>query len=220
MKRPILPAALALAGGLAAPALAQEYEFSAYTGWQTLPHSRISGDFPGTGASYDELIGWDGKSFQMPPYYGVRGTWWRTDTFGLALEFTHAKAYMPESERDALGFDRFEFTDGHNILTLNAMKRWPQEWGAATPYVGAGLGVAFPHVDAETTTGSETYGYQLTGPAARLLAGVSYPVTERLSVFGEYQFTYSTNEGDLGDGGTFSTDLKTNALNVGLSLKF
>jgi lipid A oxidase len=52
------------------------------------------------------------------------------------------------------------------------------------------------------------------------MAGVSYPVTERVSVFGEYQFTYSSNSADLDDGGTFNSDIKTNALNLGLSLNF
>ncbi|WP_417719344.1 lipid A oxidase [Salipiger sp.] len=220
MKSLILPLAFAASGVVASQAVAQDYEVSLYTGWQTAPHSRISGDFPGTGASYDALIGWDGKSFEMPPYYGARGTWWRSENLGFAVEFTHTKVYAPEDERKALGFDRMEFTDGHNILTLNAMYRWPEQWGTATPYVGGGLGIAFPHVDFTTTSGYKTYGYQLTGPAMRLLAGVSYPINERYSLFGEYQFVYSTNEGDLDGGGSFKTDIKTNALNFGVTMRF
>ena len=54
----------------------------------------------------------------------------------------------------------------------------------------------------------------------RLLAGASYPINDRWSVYGEYQFTYSWNEADLDGGGSLNTDIKTNALNVGLSLKF
>lgn len=220
MKTLILSFSLATAAALVANPAAAEFELSGYTGWQTLPHSRLSGKHPDTGAKIDALIGWDGNSFEMPPYYGVRGTWWRSDTFGVALEFTHLKAYMPEGDMKSLGFDRFELTDGHNMLTVNAMRRWPQLWGSATPYVGAGLGIAVPHVDVETTGGSKTYGYQYTGPAVRLLAGVSYPINDRYSVFGEYQFTYSSNEADLDGGGSFETDLKTNALNIGVSFKF
>ena len=203
---------------LAGPAAA-EMELSLYSGWQTAPHSRIKGDYPG-GGSYDELIGWDGKSFEMPPYYGVRGTWWRDGRFGLGLEFTHTKVYAPDDEAAAMGFKNFEFTDGHNILTLNALHRWPDQWQGVTPYVGGGLGIAFPHVDAETTGGDKTFGYQLTGPAVRLIAGASYDINERWAVFGEYQFVYTTNEGDLDGGGDFETDIKTNALNIGVSLKF
>lgn len=210
---------LALTGATAMP-VAADVELSFYTGWQTLPHSRISGDLPNGGGSFDRLVGWDGNSFQMPPYYGLRGTWWRNSTLGFGLEFTHAKAYAPDEDLAGLGFSDLEFTDGHNILTANVMRRWPEQWGTVTPYVGGGLGFAFPHVDADHDSGSSTYGYQLTGPAMRLTAGASYPINDRFSVFGEYQFTYSVNEGEFDDGGSFETDLKTNALNIGISLNF
>ena len=140
MRALILPTAL-IVTGLAAPAFAQDFEASVYTGWQTAPHSRISGDMPGTGDSFDELIGWEGKSFEMPPYWGIRGTWWQSATFGWALEFTHAKVYANEDDRDDAGFETLEFTDGINILTVNAMQRWPEHWGKLTPFVGAGLGI-------------------------------------------------------------------------------
>ena len=58
------------------------------------------------------------------------------------------------------------------------------------------------------------------GPAARVTAGVSYDLNDRFAVFGEYQFTYSQNSVDLPEGGDLETDIKTNALNVGLTLKF
>lgn len=203
---------------LSSPAAA-EMELSFYSGWQTAPHSRLKGDYPG-GGSYNALIGWDGKSFEMPPYYGVRGTWWQDERIGFGMEFTHTKVYAPDDEAAGIGFENFEFTDGHNILTANALRRWPDQWQGVTPYIGGGLGIAVPHVDAETTGGDKTYGYQLTGPAVRLIAGASYDVSDRVAVFGEYQFVYSSNEGDLDGGGTFETVVKTNALNVGLSLKF
>lgn len=218
MRHYVLPMALACA--LAAPASA-EMELSFYSGWQTSPHSRVEGDLPGGGGSYSALIGWEGRSFDMPPYYGIRGTWWHTDTLGFGLELTHAKVYAPDDERAALGFDSLEFTDGHNIVTANVMRRWPSQWGSATPYVGAGLGFAMPHVDVEVPAGnSETFGYQLTGPAARVTAGVTYPLSDRLDVFGEYQFTYSSNSATLDNDGTLDTDIVTNALNIGLTLKF
>lgn len=213
---------LGLMIGAAAVPAAAEMEYSFYLGWQTLPHSRISGDLPGGLGGYNELVGWEGKSFQMPPYYGARATWWRNGgLWGYGVEYTHTKAYMPESVQQRLGFDRFELSDGHNVATLNVMRRFPDAWGEITPYVGGGIGVAFPHVDAEHPAGaSDTFGFQMTGPAVRLTAGASYPISDRLSVFGEYQFTYSTNEGELDNGGTFKTDIKTNAINVGLSLNF
>lgn len=219
MRLVILSSALAVATSVALPATA-EIEVSAYMGWQTLPHSRIKGELPNGGGSYNELVGWTGKPFGMPPYYGLRGTMWQDSNWGYGLEYTHTKAYAPASVRAALGFSRLEFSDGHNVITANVMRRWPGMLKNATPYAGAGLGFAMPHVDAKHSSGSVTYGYQVTGPAMRLLAGVSYPISDRLSVFGEYQFTYSLNEGTFDGGGTFDTDIKTNAINVGLSLNF
>ncbi|ETX30911.1 outer membrane protein [Roseivivax isoporae] len=212
---------LATAAALcAAPVAAQDLEFSLYSGWQTAPHSRVKGDYPGTGADFDALIGWDGKSFEMPPYYGIRGTWWRSENVGFGLEFTHTKVYAPDDEKAAIGFDDLEFTDGLNIVTANALYRWPNRWGSVTPYVGGGIGISVPHVDVDSTNGFETYELQYAGPAARLMAGASYDLTERVSVFGEYQFTYSSNDVDLEGEGSLQSDIKTNAVNFGVTLKF
>ena len=219
MTKPILALAVAGLTSIAALPAAAEMELSLYSGWQTAPHSRISGDYPG-GGSYDALIGWEGRSFELPPYYGVRGMWWRDEKLGFGLEFTHTKVYAPDDERSALGFDNLELTDGLNIITVNAMRRWQNQWGDFTPYLGGGVGIAVPHVDVETTTGFKTFGYQYTGPAARLIAGASYDLNERFAVFGEYQFVYSSNEADLDGDGSLKSDIKTNALNFGLSLKF
>lgn len=203
--------------GLAAPAFA-EVELSFYGGTQSSPHSRIKGTAPGTGASYSALIGWEGKSFTPPPYYGLRATWWKESNIGFGVELTHTKAYAPQSEMPA-GFSRLEFTDGHNILTANVMKRWPDQWKFVTPYVGAGIGLAIPHVDV-TANGHKTYGYQVTGPAAKVMAGIKYDINARWAVFTEYQFTYSKNEADLDGGGSMRFPLISNAINLGVSLNF
>lgn len=205
---------------LAAPAAA-EIEISVYGGSQSLPHSRITGDVAGTPVS--KLIGWTGKSFAAPPYYGARATWWRTDTFGIGVELTHAKAYAPNAEM-APQFSRLEFTDGHNIVTINANRRWPGQWanGKLTPYVMAGVGVAIPHVDIQPTTpgAPHTYGYQVSGPAVKVGAGIKYDINARWAVFTEYQFTWSDNEVELDGGGKLKTELLTNAVNFGVSYKF
>lgn len=203
----------------AAPATA-EMELSLYAGTQTLPHSRVTGTHPAIGG-FSKLIGWQGKSFAAPPYYGGRVVWWRTDKLGFGLELTHTKAYAPAGEM-APQFTRLEFTDGHNIITANVHRRWSGLWGngRVTPYVSAGIGLAVPHVDVRPTGGPRTYGYQVTGPAARLSAGASYAINDRWALFGEYQMTYSENEATLDGGGRLSTSLITNAINFGLSFSF
>lgn len=212
-------ASLAICAGFAAPAAA-EMEISIYGGSQSSPHSRVSGAYPGTGARYNALIGWEGKSFAPPPYYGARATWWRRPDLGFGIELTHAKVYAPVSERSALGFNRMEFTDGHNLLTFNVTKRWNDKFGPVTPYAGAGIGLAIPHVDVTSANGHRTYGYQVTGPALRLTAGAKYDLNDSWALFGEYQFTYSSNKARLPAGGSLNTDIITNAINLGVSFSF
>ncbi|SEW44002.1 lipid A oxidase [Cognatiyoonia koreensis] len=196
-----------------------EVELSFYGGAQSAPHSDviISGDdvIP----SDDYFIGWEGRSFEPPPYYGLRATVWNSPTFGYGLDFTHTKIYPQEGDLPD-GFDRLEFTDGLNTLTVNAYRRWQNQWGNVTPYVGGGVGVAIPHVEVEYEGAEETAGYQLTGPAATWIAGASYPINDDWSVFGEYKGTYSMNTADLDSGGTLETNVITNALNVGVSFRF
>lgn len=207
---------------VALPAWA-EREISFYTGWQTAPHSRIEGNDPGGVGAFDALIGWEGKSFEPPIHYGARLTFWRSDTFGWGIDINHAKVYAPRDERQALGFDRLELSDGHNIVTVNAYRRWPQAWqtpfGALTPYAGAGLGVAVPHVDVESA-GGRVYEFQLTGPAAVWMAGVRHALDDRFTLFAEYKGSYSDNTMDLGSGGELRTEIITNALNLGLAWSF
>ncbi len=206
---------LFLTSGLATAAGA-EVELGFYLGAQNAPHSRISGE--NAGGSFDELIGWEGRSFEAPPYYGLRATWWRTDRLGYGIEFTHTKVYAPDAEAAAAGFDTLELTDGLNILTANVMWRFDQR-GAFTPYVGGGFGLAIPHVDADDGT-NQTFEYQVTGPAVRLTAGASYRLNDDWAVFGEYQFTYSQNEAELDGGGSLESDIITNAVNLGVAFSF
>lgn len=212
--------ALALAALLALPSAAlAEVSLSFYGGIQESPHSRVVVEGDGTLEDDEFTAGWEGRSFEAPPYYGLRATWWQRPELGWGLDFTHAKIYADDETLAESGYDRLEMTDGLNILTVNVYRRWQNAWGPATPYVGGGLGVAVPYVEVEDSD-SETDGYQVTGPALRGLAGASYPVTESFDVFGEYMFTYSQNEAELEDGGTLSTDVITNAVNVGVSFNF
>ena len=222
MRLPVLSslaAALAATLVFSAPARA-EVELSFYSGFQTAPHSRVEGDYDG--ADFSFLSEWEGRSFEAPPYYGIRATWWRNENWGFGGEFTHTKVYASEDTLDDNGFDNLELTDGLNIITANVLYRWPGQLvkGKLTPYVGGGLGIAVPHVDITPTGGEETFEYQLTGPAARWLAGASYAINDRWSVFGEYQGTYSSNKGDLEGGGEWESDIVTNAINFGVSYSF
>lgn len=207
-----LAAALAAGGLLWSDRAAAEIEISVYGGTQSAPHSSIDDSVLGS-----QRVRWLGKSFEAPPYYGLRVTWWRDERFGFGLEFNHAKVYADNPQ--SYGYDVLELTDGINILTANVWRRWDLK-GRITPYVGAGIGISVPHVEVQRVGESRTFEYQLTGPAVQLVVGAAWEVNDRWSVFGEYKGTYSSNKMDIDAGGTIETDIITNALNVGVSLKF
>jgi len=149
-------------------------------------------------------------------------TYWRTPNFGYGLDWTHNKV-EPKRGAEPEGFDNLEFTDGLNTWLLTGYYRWPDAvetpLGGLTPYVGAGAGISLPGVEVRYA-GSDTFEYQVTGLAASVLAGVSVPLTEEVSLFGEYKWTYTQNEVDLTGGGTLSSDITTDAINVGVSYRF
>lgn len=217
MKRYLLAAAIA-----AVPAVASaEVTISFYSGYQDAAPSTVSGRDPAAdgGNPYSFSANWEGKSFAAPPYYGIRGIWWRDDRWGFGLEVTHDKIYADKATKADNGYTTLEFTDGLNTVTVDAIYRWPDRWGKFTPYVGGGIGIAVPHV--EVVKGSvSVHEYQYTGPAVRWMAGAQYAINDRWSVFGEYQGTYSWNSADLGDGGTLDTDIATSAFNIGVSYSF
>ena len=203
-----------------APAAAQT-ELSFYGGFQTAPHSRVSGNDPGGIGAFDFVAAWEGRSLTLPLYYGVRLTWWQSATLGWGLDFSHDKIYASNATLDGNSLSILEFTDGLNILTFNAYRRWPDRWSIFTPYVGAGVGVSIPHVEFESIpSAGTTFEYQLGGPAVTVIAGASYPLGDRWSVFGEYKATYSINKLDLVSGGTLNTNIVTNTFNLGASLGF
>ncbi|MFX0545338.1 outer membrane protein [Roseovarius sp. S1116L3] len=223
----VLKSAAAIAAiALASPAAA-ELELSFYLGTQTASDSDASGYRP-DGTPFDRNVSWDGKSFDAPIYYGGRAMWWTPGNLGFGIEGTHTKAYAGSADKAAMGFERLEFTDGHNIITANVMKRFPGVFGGSkfTPYGGAGIGVALPHVDILATGATNrTYDYEMTGLALRGIAGMKYELTEDWALFGEYQITWSDNDvtidGDFGQpDGKLRTELVTHAVNIGISYSF
>lgn len=212
-------AALALVAVLATPLAAQAADFSlsVYGGYQTAPHSSVSGN-DGVD-TFDFTTGWEGKSFDMPPYYGVRGTYWVSETFGWIADFTHSKVYADEDDMADNGFTTLEFTDGLNNLTVGPIWRWPGAWDKFTPYASVSAGIIIPHVEV-TTDNTDTLEYQIAGPTIALVLGASYELNDRWDLFTEYKGSYSQLDVDLDGGGNLESDIITNALNFGVTYKF
>lgn len=226
MKR--LTSIAAAVTSLAAPASA-ELELSLYLGAQSVQESTGTGALPGPGgAPISRRFNWEGRPFDAPIYYGGRAIWWTERNFGFGIEGTHAKAYASSADLAATGLTRFELSDGQNIFTANIMKRWPGAFNNAnwTPYVGAGFGVAIPHVDALATGATNrTYDFEATGPAARGIAGIKYNLNDKWALFSEYQITWSDNDITIdadpgGTPGNLNTELITHAVNIGISYSF
>lgn len=176
-------------------------------------------------------VEWVGKPFKSPIYYGARvQNWSGQSSLGGMLDFTHSKAYsVREQEVELQGkldgiledktlpakakikdiFHHFEFTHGHNMLTLNGMTRFANPHPRLKPYAGIGFGVSLPHSEVQFK-GSKvrTYEYQYVGPAFQFLVGLEFRVP-RLSYFFEYKFTYAPYEVPLSnrDGTLLPLDL-------------
>lgn len=189
-----------------------EVELSLYGGFQTAPHSTITDSVLG-----QARVKWLGRSFAAPPYYGLRATWWMSDRWGVGAEVNHAKIYADNPA--SLGYDVLEFTDGLNLFTANVFRRFPTA-NNLTPYISAGVGISVPYVEIQRMGEGKTFEYQLAGPAAILVLGASYRISDRWSVFGEYKGSYSRNKAKLDAGGTLTTNIVTNALNLGVSINF
>ena len=163
-------------------------------------------------------VAWEGESFRSPPYYGLRYTHWfrRSPLWGVSVDFTHAKMYAeldeivrvdgirdddPVSGEERLGdtFAVLSFSHGHNLLLVNAHRRWRRS-RRVHPYVGAGAGIALPRVEV-AVQGSVTDEYQYAGLAAQALGGASVRITRRVAPFVELKLSYADIDAELSGGG-------------------
>jgi lipid A oxidase len=193
--------------------------FSAYGGFSPSHHTDVT--VSGTGSDWVSSVIWKGaSSFEMPPYYGFRATWWLDElnqpNWGVALDFNHNKV---TAKNPPVGVTTLEFTDGLNLLTLNALYRFPNTT-RFTPYVGAGAGLSIPHVEYQRGGGPKTFDYQIGGPAIAGLAGVDIKLTDYISVFTEYRATYAWNNVSLNGGGKMRADILSHHFMAGVTVTF
>jgi lipid A oxidase len=234
-----LAAAAMFALACAASPANAEMQIGVYGGWNGSFDSDIHLTQPGGTNMTLNDVPWDGESFGPPPYWGARGTWWfnSAPNWGLMIDYNHAKVVADESAvvsvsgtrdgipvgpKDRVGntFQVMEFTNGLNEMFFGGQYRWIHErW---TPYAGFGVGFAFPHVEVRRVGAGQpyTFDYEVDGVAVEGLVGLEYHVGPRLSVFGDYKLSFSSNEPELKGGGSLETDVWTNHAILGLSYRF
>jgi lipid A oxidase len=198
-----------------------ETQFSVYGGanWNFKSDVRLD-----AGAIQDDRsVSWDGGSFDMPPYWGVRGVYWlsKGSNWGFAIDYTHQKALANIDFGNDGTYDRLEFTDGNNLVIFEVLYRFnPMMNGTLVPYVGIGAGVTIPHVEVTLDNAGKTYEYQLAGAAAQVLAGLEYKLNESWSLFTEAKLSYSNISADLNGGGRLETELWSPQLAIGVTYRF
>jgi hypothetical protein len=187
----------------------REYLVGGYGGVSLTLPSTVEIENPGRTDMTIRDFSWIGRPFKSPIYYGLRSQRWTSGSpFGGMIDFTHAKAIasqddvatltgvrngesLPPKARVGDIFRHFEFSHGHNIVTLNGMIRMPALSLPIRPYFGLGAGVSLPHTEIGFQKENQrTYEYQFAGFAGQFLVGLQVPLG-RLSVFAEYKFTYA-----------------------------
>lgn len=246
MDRHLAPRALALCAtllaGTAGAAAPTRFELSAYGGQAAVADTDLDYDNGEDTRLTLAGVSWETESFEAPIYYGLRLSHWlgHSPNLGLAVDFTHPKLYLDPAQRvqvsgtrDGLAVDQEEaagetlqsFSNSHglNLLTLNALYRWNPAASLdrgfrrrLQPYVGLGLGVAIPRVEAEVD-GQRTDKYQLAGPVGQALLGLRYAASERIGLFAEYKFSQVWLEESLSGGGSVSFNPQVHQFVFGFS---
>ncbi len=229
--------------GLAANA---QTSLSLYTGFSKTQNSDLHVRQPSTGSdAVFRDIGWVGRPFENPPYYGYRITHYLKNRpqLGFAVDFTHYKMYANPNEVAPVSgvwngapvnttaplnerVQEFSISHGVNTLSLNVLYRWlgrPMErfpQGRLQPYVGGGLAYYILHPENTVNNQHNDEKYEGSGVGLHLLGGVSYALTPRISLFTETKFDAGKAKVNTGGQGKADTDIRTFHLLGGVSYQF
>lgn len=192
---------------VAAAPVAAEVELSFYGGWQGAPDGGVTISGAGTADREVDLGSEAGLGF------GARATLWTESDIGVALDYSRLGEAGAEGDASGDGAS----VGAADVLTIGGLYRWEDAFGGVTPYVGAGVGLAQAEITVEDGASSEV---GASGPAASFVAGASVPLSESLSVFGEYEGTYVDIEGETEDGRSVGAEGLSSSINLGVSFSF
>jgi lipid A oxidase len=221
-----------------------EVELSIFTGVALTQDSDVDlHQRGGTDLTFHD-VSFEGRDFDTPPYYGIRGLWFPSQTshWGFGAEFFHMKMYaetddtahvtgrrngvaVDDNERMDNTIQQFSLSHGLNYALGDIVYRWmPGQRGEdflghLTPYAGIGLGVAIPHVETEVD-GNFHEEYQVHGPGVQALAGLNVMLSRHWGLMFEYKFTYANLDSLDIPGGSIEVTPLNHHLATGITFSF
>ncbi len=197
----------------------------------------------GTSVRFDS-VDYQGRSFQLPPYYGYRAAYFFRSPgwFGIEAEVIHMKVYaQPDQVVPASGtidglpvtgpipigaiVQRFSLSHGQNLLLGSAVLRYAL--GECGDYRTArliavarvGAGPTLPHAES-TVAGAGDEHYQVGAIAFQVAGGVELRLWKGLHGLAEYKFTRCRQAVDGAAGSRFESLLNTHHIAFGASWHF
>lgn len=229
------------------PAAGADLVFGAYLGQNRVQDGPFDLAVPSSQTDLRfEPAEWDGRAFDRPLYWGVRGGWVIGRLGRLELvpefEFIHAKIYLDtETRTRAIGtrdgtaiseelrvgdvIERFNVSHGVNFLLFNVTVRrgfWPTGGrpGGRMLLVGrVGGGVNIAHFESTMDPFGHHEEYEFGGGAFHAALGVEAPLTNRFGFLAEYKYTAASPQGAVA-GGEAKAEVDMHHLVFGFTARF
>jgi lipid A oxidase len=210
---------LSLVFGLFVPRAAHPEIFvDAFTGKSFTQRSDLNVRQAALGSDFTvDDVGFDDKSFELPPYYGFRAGYYLESHpwLGFGLEFFHFKILADVHESRHLAglhqgtvvdsvvpmdsvVQRFDVSHGVNYIMANGylrhgflaeQERFPH--GRIQMYGGGGVGPVIGHPENQIDGVENKQEYELAGPGGQLFVGAKLLVCRFGGLFAEYKYTLS-----------------------------
>jgi len=217
---------------------------AAFTGGAATRDSRLSISQPALGNQLSfSGVRFDGRSFEPPLYYGLRGGYFlrRRPEVGFETEFIHLKVFSdpqqivtasgtrggrPLDAQIPLGqiVQQYSISHGVNLLLFNVAARHrlgrsgERPSGLVVLTGRAGLGPTIPHTESSVENLRQEQ-YEWGRAAWQVAGGAEIKLWHGLHALGEYKFTRARQRGDIA-GGEARSLLRTHHGVFGLSYHF
>lgn len=223
----MMAAAILFVAACKAPPAAAEAFLDLYTGKSFTLNSdiRIKQATLGNDVTVHD-VSFDDKSFDTPPWYGLRAGYYleKHPWLGLAIEFFHFKMIADTSESKRVTGTRsgapiesvtrvdsiiqqFQVTHGVNYVMFDVLVRHPLledrerfRRGRVQLYGGLGVGPVIAHAENRIDSLKNDEGYEVAGAGIQAFVGARTLLFKHFGVFAEYKFTHSSLDVGIASG--------------------